>query len=83
MTTEQIETLVADAACINSCIPPGFQLAVLIYLADQIAAGGGTSGGAPDSIDYAGPPVVNPPALQNIVVDSAGQQFQFYAGAWH
>jgi hypothetical protein len=40
-------------------------------------------GGAPDSINYAGPPLVNPPALANIVVDSNGQQWQFYNGGWN
>lgn len=52
MTTDQIETLVADAVCINSCIPQGMQLAVLIYLASQIVASGGTGGGGGN------PPVV-------------------------
>ena len=42
-------------------------------------AGGGTS----DSINYAGPPLINPPAIQNIVVDSTGRQWQYYSGAWH
>jgi hypothetical protein len=37
-------------------------------------------GGTPDSINYPGPPVVNPPALANIVVDVNGQQWQFYNG---
>jgi hypothetical protein len=46
----------------------------------------GTGGGgsaAPDSIDYPGPPVLTPPSLQNIVVDSNGEQFMYWAGAWH
>jgi hypothetical protein len=40
-------------------------------------------GGAPDSINYVGPPLVNPPALANIVVDSNGQQWQFWGGTWN
>ena len=40
-------------------------------------------GGAPDYINYAGPPIVNPPALANIVVDINGQQFQFFNGQWN
>ncbi len=56
------------------------QMAVETYLDCQIANGGG---GAPDSIAYSGPPVVNPPALQNIVVDVDGRQWQYYAGSWH
>lgn len=57
------------------------QMAVETYLDCQIANSGG--GGAPDSIAYSGPPVVNPPALQNIVVDVDGRQWQYYAGSWH
>lgn len=45
-------------------------------------AGGGGSG-APDSINYAGPPLVNPPALQNIIVDVNGQQWQFFNNQWN
>jgi hypothetical protein len=45
LTQDQIETLIADSVCINNCIPSGFQLAVLIYLASQIASGGGGGGG--------------------------------------
>ena len=40
-------------------------------------------GGVSDSISYAGPPIVNPPAIQSIVVDSNGRQWQYYGGAWH
>ena len=40
MTTTDIETLADEAACINSCIPQGMQLAVLINLANQIISGG-------------------------------------------
>jgi len=46
------------------------------------AGGGGGSGGAADYISYAGPPVVNPPALANIVVDSQGRQWMYWSGAW-
>lgn len=42
---------------------------------------GGVS--VPDYINYAGPPVVNPPALQNIIVDINGRQWQYYNNAWH
>lgn len=50
-----------------------------------LAALNNSSGGsgAPMSIAYAGPPVDNPPALAPIVVDSNGEQWMFYAGAWH
>ena len=40
-------------------------------------------GGAADYIAYAGPPLVNPPLLANIVVDINGAQWQYFAGAWH
>lgn len=59
-----------------------------ILLVKQLTAinaggGGGGGSGAPDSINYAGPPIVNPPALQNIVVDSNGQQWMYWGGAWN
>lgn len=86
LTQAQISTLVADSVCINSCIPQGMQLAVLIYLASQIVANGGTGGGGtgtPDFITVAGPPTNTPGATDShIVVDSNGQQWQYYAGAW-
>jgi hypothetical protein len=36
-----------------------------------------------DYVNYAGPPTNNPPALQHIVVDSNGRQWQFYQSGWH
>ena len=36
-----------------------------------------------NSIDYAGPPVLNPPQIPAIVVDINGRQWQFFQGAWH
>ena len=75
-----ITTLMDQAKCIGTCIPPGMQLAVIISLLDQIVTNGNT---APDYINYAGPPTSNPPALAHIVVDSNGQQWQFYQNAWH
>lgn len=70
--------LMDGARCIHSCVPDGMKMSVLISLADSMS-----TGGAPDSIAYSGPPVVNPPALQNIVVDVDGRQWQYYAGSWH
>jgi len=75
--------LLQQAACME-CIPAGAQPEVIISLLCQIVNNGGAGGsGAPDSINYAGPPILNPPALQNIVVDSNGQQWMYYAAAWH
>jgi hypothetical protein len=57
-----------------------------LALLNQIAANGSTGGGgtlAPDYINYAGPPITNPPALQNIVVDVNGQQWQYFNGGWN
>ena len=34
-------------------------------------------------INYAGPPLSNPPALASIVVDSNGQQWEFYNNQWN
>lgn len=61
------------------------RLIVLNKILGAILDGGGGGGGssAPDSINYPGPPVTNPPALQNIVVDSNGVQYQYWGGAWH
>lgn len=41
------------------------------------------SGAVTDSISYAGPPVVNPPAIMSIVVDVNGRQWQFFNGQWN
>lgn len=41
-------------------------------------AGAGTT-----FINYAGPPVINPPFIANIIVDSEGQQWMFWGGEWH
>jgi hypothetical protein len=50
---------------------------------DPDAADGAAVGGVPDCIVYAGPPVETPPALQNIVVDVNGRQWQYFGGAWN
>lgn len=39
--------------------------------------------GAPDYIDYPGPPIDVPPKLAHIVVDSEGQQWQYFKGGWN
>jgi hypothetical protein len=59
MTSDQIETLIADAVCINSCIPPGMQLAVLIALLDQIVTSGGPGG--INNFAGSGPPTTQVP----------------------
>jgi hypothetical protein len=41
------------------------------------------TGGVPTSVTYAGPPLLNPPTLANIVVDSAGRVWVYYASSWH
>lgn len=40
------------------------------------------SGGAPDFINYAGPPVTNPPNLAYIVVDVNYRQWQYGSSGW-
>jgi hypothetical protein len=65
------------AAAQYGCLSRQAQLPALIYLVTQI-----TATVPPDYIDYPGPPTVNPPALQNIVVDVNGQQWQFFNNAW-
>lgn len=78
------QSLVTPAVCNLSCIPQGMQDAVIISLLCQIANNGGTGGGgAPDNITYPGPPIVNPPALQYIVVDVNGVQWQFFNNTWN
>lgn len=49
----------------------------------QALNNGGGGSGAADFINYGGPPVTNPPALQNIVVDTNGRQWQYFQGGWH
>ena len=43
MTTDPA-TLMANAVCIDRCIPDGMKMSVLIYLASQITSGGGGGG---------------------------------------
>lgn len=57
-------------------------LQVACYLLSVIqSAGGGAA--VPDAISVPGPPTAVPPSIQNIVVDSAGRQWQYWGGAWH
>lgn len=44
--------------------------------------GGGGGGGAPDSINYPGPPALNPPDVAYIVVDSNYRQWQYGPSGW-
>ena len=46
-------------------------------------ATGPTGPALPDYVNYAGPPLVNPPLVQNIVCDSNGRQWQFYNSQWN
>jgi len=73
-------TLSTLAAQYN-CLPRQTQLPALIYLATQILEN--PAGSAPDFINYAGPPLANPPALQNVVIDSNGVLWAFYGNAWN
>jgi hypothetical protein len=75
-------TLVAESACIRCAMTEKQILAALLYVT---CAGGGSGGGgsaAPDSISYAGPPIVNPPALAYVVVDSNYVQWQYGPNGW-
>jgi hypothetical protein len=52
--------------------------AISVMLLCEISTnGGGGGGGAPDHINYAGPPITNPPNLAYIVVDINDQQWMF------
>jgi hypothetical protein len=79
MTCSALENLAAQYSCVDRSL----QLPALLALAEQILAKGIGGIGAPDYIDYAGPPLVNPPALQNIVVDVNGKQWQFFQNTWN
>jgi hypothetical protein len=85
MATCDINTLLANAQ-IFSGLTPGMwdaielQLLCEIYNSQLVTV---SINVAPDYINYAGPPVLNPPSLQNIVVDSGGRQWQYYNGGWH
>lgn len=46
----------------------------------EVSSGGS---GSPDSISYVGPPLLNPPSLQNIVVDSQGRVWVYFNGDWN
>lgn len=70
--------------------PEGIKRSIEIALLQSIAGslqeyvGGGSTPVTlpPDSISYPGPPVLNPPALQSIVVDSTGRQWMFWNNQW-
>lgn len=84
MADTSAQTLIENGRCFNcfgSTDMGGLiELGLLKIIGDNIGSGGGS---APDSIDYAGPPLLNPPALQNIVVDVNGQQWQFFNNQWN
>jgi len=73
----------ADAAKCYTGFSPIQLDAIITVLLCQIASGGGTGGGAPDYINYPGPPVLNPPSLQNIVVDSQKEIWAYVGGSWN
>jgi hypothetical protein len=53
------------------------------YWLDYVITFSNTAGaGAPSFINYAGPPLVNPPLLQNIVVDINYRQWQYGPQGW-
>lgn len=74
---------------LNAAIADGYDRLsprdVMLCVLFGASSGGGGGSTLADSIDVAGPPVGTPAAngLQNIIVDSNGQQFQYYGGAWH
>ena len=55
---------------------------ILVKILDALNAGGGGGGGTVDYIAYSGPPAVNPPNIQHVVVDVDGRQWQYFNGAW-
>lgn len=73
-------SLVKEASCLTGLSPQQLN-SIVAYLLCQIAGNGSST--APDSIDYPGPPALNPPLLQNVVVDSNGVVWTYYGSAWH
>jgi len=63
--------------------PSDTERQLLVKILTSLNNSSGGTGGAPTSISYAGPPTSNPPALANIVVDSAGRIWTYYESAWH
>jgi len=64
--------------------PDGNYYADLPDEVDGPGAPTNTGGGAPDSINYSGPPLLNPPDLASIVVDKDARQWQYPppSGPW-
>jgi hypothetical protein len=79
MAATDPQSLLNQAQC-YSCYRDQADLLELALLA-QIVNTPGLA--APDYINYAGPPLLTPPSLQNIVVDVNGVQWQYYGGAWN
>jgi hypothetical protein len=87
MQATDVNTLLGqpNVACYISASNGGIAVAIELALLQLIAlnVGTGSGSGAPDYINYAGPPILNPPQLQNIVVDVNGRQWQYFGGAWN
>lgn len=80
MAATDPQSLLSTVACYNCNYSwPLLELALLQIIANNTGAGGG----AADYINYAGPPTSNPPAIQNIVVDVNGVQWQFFNNQWN
>ena len=74
------KTLAAASNCLASLDVKQLQ-AINAYLLCQILANG-VGGGAPTSIAYAGPPLTNPPALANLVIDTNKNVWGYANGTW-
>ena len=74
-------SLVSASECLRCAMTEKQLLAALVYI-QCTNNGGGGGGGAPDFINYAGPPVDNPPTLAYIVVDVNYRQWQYGSSGW-
>ena len=78
-------SLMADARCIDSCIPRGMQLPVLISLVSKIVTGGGSLGNGIVFGAYGGnPPPFTPVGGTGAAFDTdTGRPWFYYNGGWN
>lgn len=82
MAACDINTLLANAQ-IFANLPPGMWDALELQLLCEIYSNTIGSATLPDYINYSGPPTIVPPAIQHVVVDIDGRQWQFFSNTWN
>ena len=74
--------LTEAAACYDRCIPKGMQDAVIIYLLDQLASGGGSGGQEVFALSGSDSPVAAPSSGNGVAYNEAGDVWVYSGGTW-